>query len=118
MRVWVAFAFDDLPYTKNMTTNPFYNALFAIAYIVMLVTVIFSTTHFHGFPQESILYPMVMLSVLVLSVALMAFLFFYQPVILLLDGHRQKAVKLFLQTVGIFAVGIVALLLAALVVNG
>ena len=103
---------------KSMTANPFYNAVFALAYIVVLVTLIFSTTHFQGFPQESFMYPMVMLALLVLSVAMMAFLFFYQPVIMLLDGHREKAVKLFLQTVGSFAIGIVALLLTALVVSG
>lgn len=97
-----------------MTVNPFYNAILAIAYIVLLVTGIFLTTNFHGAPQESIIYPMVMLSLLVLSAALMAYLFFYQPVIMLLDGKREKAVKLFLQTVGIFAVGIALLLLTAL----
>lgn len=100
-----------------MTANPFYNALFAIAYIVVLVTVIFSTTHFQGFPQESFIYPMVMLSILVLSVALMAFLFFYQPVIMLLDGKREEAVKLFLETMGIFAAGIMLLLVTAVTVS-
>ncbi|MBM3261052.1 hypothetical protein FJY93_01400 [Candidatus Kaiserbacteria bacterium] len=100
-----------------MTKNPFYNALFAIAYIVVLVTGIFLSTNFHGFPQESFIYPMVMLSLLVLSVALMAYLFFYQPILMLLDGYREKAVKLFLQTIGIFAIGIVLLLLCALVIS-
>ncbi|MBI5004485.1 hypothetical protein HZC00_05330 [Candidatus Kaiserbacteria bacterium] len=101
-----------------MTTNPFYNAVFAIAYIVVLVSVISLGATFHFAPEKSIIYPMVMLSLLVLSVALMAFLFFYQPVLMLLEGKREEAVKLFLQTVGIFAAGIVLLLVTALVVSG
>jgi len=101
-----------------MTKNPFYNALFAIAYIVVLVTIAFVGPGLLNAPQQSIFYPMLALSALVLSVALMAYLFFYQPVVMLLDGHREKAVKLFLQTVGIFAVAIVVLLFTALVMRG
>jgi hypothetical protein len=33
----------------------------------------------------------------------MAYLFFYQPVLMLLDGKRAEAAKLFLGTVAIFA---------------
>jgi len=47
--------------------------------------------------------PIVILSLLTLSVAVMAFLFFYQPVMLFIDGKKKQAVNLFLQTVGIFA---------------
>ena len=101
-----------------MVKNPFYNALFAIAYIVVLVTIAILGPHLLEAPQQSIFYPMLALSVLVLSVALMAYLFFYQPVIMLLDGHREKAAKLFLQTIGIFAAAIIVLLLIALVVHG
>jgi hypothetical protein len=93
-----------------MTTNPFYNAFFASAYIITLVSVVFQGPKLVDLPQQSIFYPMLALSVLVLSVALMAYLFFYQPVLLLLDGKRPEAVRLFLQTVGIFA-GVIALLL-------
>jgi hypothetical protein len=101
-----------------VTTNPFYNALLAIAYIVMLVTAAILGPQLLGAPQQSVFYPMLALAVFVLSAAVMAYLFFYQPVILLLDGHRQKAVTLFLQTVGIFAVAIVALLVISVVVRG
>ena len=93
-----------------MTTNPFYNALFAIVYIVGLVSLAFYAPHLMGGQEQSIMYPMVALSVLVLSVALMAYLFFYQPVIMLLDGKRKEAASLFLQTIGIFAIGTVVIL--------
>jgi len=101
-----------------MTTNPFYNALFAIAYIATLVTSVWlGGEHLEGVVQESIFLPMSALAVLVLSVALMGYLFFYQPVIMLLDGQREKGVKLFLQTVGIFAVATVLVMLTALIVG-
>ncbi|KKT62266.1 MAG: hypothetical protein UW88_C0001G0123 [Candidatus Collierbacteria bacterium GW2011_GWD2_45_10] len=56
--------------------------------------------------------PIVFLSLLTLSVAVMAFLFFYQPLMLFLEGKKKEAVNLFLKTVGIFAtITIVALIL-------
>ncbi len=100
-----------------MTKNPFYNAILATAYIVLLVTTVFLGPQLFGGPKESVLYPMVMLSVLVFSAALMAYLFFYQPVIMLIDGQREKAVKLFLQTAGIFAATTIVLLLLALTLS-
>lgn len=93
-----------------MTRNPFINGLFAIAYIVTLVSTAILIPRLFGGPQESIIYPMLGLSIFVLSAAVMAYLFFYQPVVLLLDGQREKAVKLFLQTMGVFAAATAVLL--------
>src|SRR3989344_4928893 len=102
----------------RMTTNPFYNALFAISYIMVLVTAIFHGSNIlKDVVEESIFLPMGVLATLVLSVALMGYLFFYQPVILLLEGQREKAVKLFLHTIAIFAVATALVLLIALVVG-
>jgi hypothetical protein len=100
-----------------MTKNPFYNALLAIGYIVGLVSIVFFVPTFISTPEESIFYPMTALSALVLSVALMAYLFFYQPVVLFIDGQREKAVKFFLQTIAVFACSIVAILLIAFTVS-
>ena len=56
--------------------------------------------------------PIVFLSLLTLSVAVMAFLFFYQPLTLFIDGKKKEAVNLFVKTVGIFAaITMVALIL-------
>ncbi len=93
-----------------MTGNPFVNGLFAIAYIVTLVSTAILIPRLFGGPEESIIYPMLGLSIFVLSAAVMAYLFFYQPVLLLLDGQREKAVKLFLQTMGVFAAATAVLL--------
>jgi hypothetical protein len=60
--------------------------------------------------------PMVMLSLLSLSVAVMACIFFYQPVQMYLDGQKPQAAKLLLQTIGYFA-GITALFIACLLLS-
>ncbi len=100
-----------------MTTNPFYNAFLAITYIVLLVSTAILGPRLLGGPEESIFYPMLGLAVFVLSAAVMAYLFFYQPVMLLLDGQRERAVKLFLHTIGIFALAIVMLVIVSVVVR-
>ncbi len=98
-----------------MTKNPFYNALFAIAYIVTLVTTVFYGSNLlEGVLKETIFLPMGFLATFVLSAALMGYLFLYQPLLLLLDGQREKGVKLFLQTVGVFAVATALLIIIAL----
>ena len=101
-----------------MTTNPFYNASLAIIYIVVLVSGAILGPRLLGGPEESIIYPMLGLAVFTLSAAVMAYLFFYQPVIMFLDGQREKGVKLFLQTIGVFAVGTIILLLISLTAHG
>ncbi len=86
-----------------MTKNPLYNALLASAYIVIIILLIFFAPSIFKTQEDNILIPMGMLSLFVLSAAIMAYLFFYQPVMLFLNGEREKAIKLFLYTVGIFA---------------
>lgn len=83
--------------------NPFLNAVVAALYIVAVVLIInmFSTV-LEG-TEDTILAPMTMLSLLVLSVAIMGFLFAVEPLRLFLDNKRGEAVTFFLKTVGTFA---------------
>lgn len=101
-----------------MTKNPLYNAALAIGYVLGIVLLISSGTFFFESQEDSIFIPVAMLALLVLSVAVMAYLFFYQPLLLILDGEREKAAKLFLQTTGIFASAIVIVMLLAFVTPG
>lgn len=101
-----------------MTTNPWYNALLAIAYIVGVVSLISLASTGMAGEEDTIFIPMGMLALLVLSVAVMAYLFFYRPVTLLLDGEREKAVSLFLHTIGIFAGATIIILLVSFIVSG
>lgn len=87
-----------------MSQNPLVNALCASVYITLGVIIMnFATQPLQNTP-DSFLAPVVFLSLLTLSVAVMAFLFFYQPLILFLDGKKKSAVNLFIKTVAIFAV--------------
>jgi len=86
-----------------MTKNPIINALSASAYIILVVSVMtFATQPLRNKP-DTFFAPITMLFVLTLSVAVMAYLFFYQPLLLFIEGKKKEAVDLFVKTVGIFA---------------
>lgn len=86
-----------------MTKNPFLNALAALLYIAIVASVMFYGTKNVPGPDKSILAPIAILSLLTLSAAAMGYIFFYQPVMLYLDGKKKNAVNLFVQTLAIFA---------------
>lgn len=91
-----------------MSKSPLLNALLAFLYIVCVVSLLFSLDPDHREP--SILIPMAMLSLFVLSAAVMGYLFLSQPVQMYFDGQKQEAVQLFLRTVVIFACATLLLL--------
>jgi len=86
-----------------MTKNPIYNALAAVAYIVCIVFIMnWASNNF--FMENSLLMPVMMLSLFTLSAAVMGYVFCYQPLRLYLDGKKDEAVKLFLRTIAVFAI--------------
>jgi multisubunit Na+/H+ antiporter MnhB subunit len=87
-----------------MSKNPFINALSASAYIILGVIVMNFVTEPLKNKPDTFFAPVVFLSLLTLSVAVMAFLFFYQPLQFFIDGQKKEAVNLFIKTTGIFAV--------------
>lgn len=98
-----------------MTKNPFYNALAAIAYIVIVVLGINSMSRVA--PEDNILMPMAALSLLVLSVCVMGYVFFFEPFRMYFDGERREALFLFGKTVAIFSVCSLAIFLASIAVS-
>lgn len=94
-----------------MTKNPFLNALCASAYIILVVAVMTWVTQPLKNKPDTFFAPVTMLSVLTLSVAVMAFLFFYQPLQLFITDKKKEAVNLFIKTVGIFAIFTVLVLI-------
>ncbi len=52
---------------------------------------------------HSVLVPMAMLSLFVLSAAAMAYFFFSKPIQLYLDGEKKEAMDLLLKTILVFA---------------
>lgn len=87
-----------------MSKNPFINALGASAYIFIVVSVMNFVTQPSRNKPDTFFAPITVLFVLTLSVAVMAYLFFYQPLLLFIEGKKKQAVDLFVKTVGIFAV--------------
>lgn len=83
--------------------NPFLHAVLAGTYIVSIVFAIQTVSSLVP-KEDGIFAPMVFLGLLVLSVAVMGFLFGYKPLSLYLDGHRKEALAFFGQTVGAFAI--------------
>lgn len=94
-----------------MTKNPLLNALAAALYIVGIVSILSYAGTLKG-PDtpDSFIIPMVMLSLLVLSVLTMAYCFFFNPIQMYLDGQRKEAAALFSANIAWFA-GMVAALL-------
>src|SRR3989344_9653380 len=86
-----------------MSKNPIVNALSASAYIIIVVTVMTFVTQPLKNKSDTFFAPITFLFVLTLSVVVMAFLFFYQPLQLFIEGKKKEAVSLFVKTVGIFA---------------
>lgn len=86
-----------------MSKNPLLNALSAAIYIFLVVSVMTYVTQPLQDKPDTFFAPITVLFVLTLSVAVMAYLFFYQPLLILLDGNKKAAVNLFAKTVGYFA---------------
>ena len=86
-----------------MTKNPVFNAIVAAVYISIVSTVMSHGAQWFG-QKDTAVTPVLVLSLFVLSAAVMGFIFLYQPLQLYFSDKKQAGVKLFLQTVGVFAV--------------
>lgn len=88
----------------DMTKNPIVNALVAFGYIVLVVLIMGWGTKLHGYVDNTLMAPLVVISLFTLSAGVMACVFCYQPSQLFFDGKKKQAVDLFLKTVGAFGV--------------
>lgn len=95
-----------------MSKNPIINALSASAYIILVVSIM-TLLQTQKDKPDTFLAPMIALFMLTLSAAVMSYLFFYQPLQLIIEGKKKEAVNLFVKTVGVFA-AFTALVLALL----
>jgi hypothetical protein len=96
-----------------MSKNPILNALSASVYIILVVTVMTFITQPLKNKPDTFFAPITFLFVLTLSVAVMAYLFFYQPLLFFIAGKKKEAVNLFVKTIGVFAAltGVILILL-------
>jgi hypothetical protein len=99
-----------------MSKNPLINALSASGYIILVVSVISFISKSQMDKPDTFLAPILFLSLLTLSVTVMGYLFFYQPLLLFISGKKKESLNLFVKTVGIFAV--ITVLLVGLLFSG
>jgi hypothetical protein len=99
-----------------MPKNPYLHAFAAALYIVVLVLVM--GTFVDGPHEGTLLVPMTMISLFVLSAATMGYLFLSQPIMLYLDGSKKEAATFFLQTLATFAGICLAFLLGVVIIGG
>ena len=96
-----------------MRWNPFLNAACATGYIGGIALLLQFISSLRHDTSDNLLGSMGALSLLVLSAAVMGFLFFYYPVVLLVENKRSEAASYFLKTLGTFGV-ITTLVLAVM----
>jgi hypothetical protein len=97
-----------------MTRNPILNALAAAAYIAVVASILFFGQTLAP-TEDTVLIPITMISLLVLSVLVMALCFFYQPALLFGAGETRAAIALFAKSAGTFAIIAVLLLITMIV---
>ena len=99
-----------------MSKNPFINALGASGYIVLVASIMRIVSQTQANKPDTFFAPVAFLSLLTLSVVVMAYLFFYQPLQLFIEGKKKQAIDLFVKTAGIFAV--ITVIVSILVFSG
>lgn len=96
-----------------MKWNPITNALAAFLYIGLVATFMrFIESIRHDTP-DTFLDGVGFISLFVCSAAVMAFLFFYQPAVLLTEHKKKEALSYFFKTLGVF--GLLTIIMLTLV---
>lgn len=85
-----------------MSHTPFRNAALALAYILGVASILFYVGDVLQVDPHPIIAVACVLSLLVFSVAVMAYIFIGLPLCLYLDGAKKDAVSLFAKTLGFF----------------
>jgi hypothetical protein len=96
-----------------MMWHPFFNACAASLYITLVVLGLRWLESFRSNTPDTMADAIGALSLLTLSVAIMAFLFFYQPVVLIANKKPAEAMTYFLTTLGLFGIIIMTILILA-----
>lgn len=100
-------------YTRHMRWSPILNVTAAVAYIGAVALFMHFIESIRHDTPDTLLDGMGVMSLLVFSAAVMAFLFFYRPALLLIENKKSEAISYFLKTLGIF--GVVTILVLTLV---
>ncbi len=102
---------------KNIIKNALLNALATIAYIALIASFLFYVLKSFGpSADNTVLIPIVMLSLFVFSAAFTGMLVFGRPIIWYLDGKKEEAIYLLAYTLVIFLIITIIALLALFLV--
>ncbi len=85
-----------------MRWNPYINALGAAAYVWAIGFLFQYIGSIRHDTPDRLTDPIMALSLLVFSAAVMGFLFFYRPVVLLIENKKEQAISFFLKTLVTF----------------
>lgn len=85
-----------------MRWNPFINAVGAAAYVWGVALLIHYIASLHHDTPDNLIGSIAALSLFVFSAAVMGFLFFYRPAVLLAENKKREAVSYFLKTLATF----------------
>lgn len=99
-----------------MSKKPIINAGCASGYIVLVATLANFVSQNGRNKPDTIGAPILVLSLLTLSVTVMAYLFFYEPLQLFIAGKKKEAVNFFLKTVAVF--GAITAIVSILLLSG
>jgi hypothetical protein len=83
--------------------KPFLHALGAAAYIAIIVCVMQLLSKLLGDYNGTFVVPMAVLSMFVLSAAIMGYFFLSESLMLFMDNKKKEAVEFFAKVVGFFA---------------
>ena len=90
---------------NNIIKNATLDAVLSALYVALIGSFLFYIPKFlHSDKPDTVLAPILMLSLLVFSAALMGILIFGRPVLWYFDNKKQEAVLLLAYTLGIFFV--------------
>lgn len=85
-----------------MRWNPFLNGAGATAYVWSIGLLINHIARLHHDTPDNMVGSIAAISLFTFSAAVMAFLFFYRPIMLLIADKKREAIVFFLKTIGVF----------------
>ena len=87
-----------------MKWNPYINGIAAVAYVWGLGLLINHISSLHHDTPDNITGTITAFSLFIFTGAVLAFLFFYRPVMLLIERRPHEALIFFLKTLGLFGI--------------
>ncbi len=96
---------------NTLIQRSFINALGTVAYIALVAAIMQNAERFFGQTEDTILAPIVFLTLFVLSAAITGSLVIGKPILMYINNEKSQAVRLFVYTLGWLALALVFLVI-------